>query len=326
MAKERPPIKPASRAEFVAAMKKFAEEAGVELEMIEREQARLMLRDAMTFSPPMPVGGGQGLTKGAWTAGKRKLASDVQRIFIPQDSPTKGKSVFLRQVINAVKLGSGVNGGFGAEWLEVYTSQTASKVRSLSPIMQKIMNDTDHRRSFQKASNYLNKANIHGTYRPIAGVTSQPRPIHDQYKNAVNGRWKPGQPIGGPQYYIESTAALNAYIASRQTKVGWVKAGYADSLAKVPNTFDKNGSGRNYGAYDAPWVDANKAGYGTYAVTKSRGKVMSVIGNNIGNMGGVADSSDVRNIVYGNRLANLQVTLQRRADKLAARANRRGNK
>ena len=326
MAKERPPIKPASREEFRLAMKKFAEDAGVELEMIEREQARLMLRDAMTFSPPMPEGGGQGLTKSAWTAGKRKLASDVQRIFIPQDSPTRGKSVFLRQVVNAVKLGNGAAGGFGAEWLEVYTSQTASKVRSLSPILQKIMNDTDHHRAFRKAQNYLNKANIHGTYRPIAGVTSQPRPIHDQYKNAVNGRWKPGQPIGGPQYYIESTAALNAYIASRQTKVGWVKAGYADSLAKVPNTFDKNGSGRNYGAYDAPWVDSNKAGYGTYAVTKSLGKVMSVIGNNIGNMGGVADTSDVRNIVYGNRVANLQITLQRRRDKLVERANRRGKK
>ena len=326
MAKERPPIKPASREEFRLAMKDFAESVGVELEMIEREQARLMLRDAMTFSPPMPEGGGQGLTKSAWTAGKRKLASDVQRIFIPQDSPTRGKSVFLRQVVNAVKLGNGVAGGFGAEWLEVYTSQTASKVRSLSPILQKIMNDTDHQRAFRKAQNYLNKANIHGTYRPIAGVTSQPRPIHDQYKNAVNGRWKPGQPIGGPQYYIESTAALNAYIASRQTKVGWVKAGYADSLAKVPNTFDKNGSGRNYGAYDAPWVDANKAGYGTYAVTKSLGKVMSVIGNNIGNMGGVADTSDVRNLVYGNRVANLQITLQRRRDKLVERANRRGNK
>lgn len=326
MAKERPPIKPASREEFRLAMKKFAEDAGVELEMIEREQARLMLRDAMTFSPPMPEGGGQGLGKAAWTAGKRKLASDVQRIFIPQDSPTRGKSVFLRQVVNAVKLGNGAAGGFGAEWLEVYTSQTASKVRSLSPVLQKIMNDTDHHRAFRKAQNYLNKANIHGTYRPIAGVTSQPRPIHDQYKNAVNGRWKPGQPIGGPQYYIESTAALNAYIASRQTKVGWVKAGYADALAKVPNTFDKNGSGRNYGAYDAPWVDANKAGYGTYAVTKSLGKVMSVIGNNIGNMGGVADTSDVRNIVYGNRVANLQITLQRRRDKLVERANRRGKK
>jgi hypothetical protein len=322
MAKERPPIKPASREEFRLAMKKFAEDAGAELEMIEREQARLMLRDAMTFSPPMPEGGGQGLTKSAWTAGKRKLASDVQRIFIPQDSPTKGKTVFLRQVVAAIR------GIGGANWYSdlMHLQQLQPNVKGLSPVMRKIIQDSDPRRSEQKAKNYLNKANINGTYRPIAGVTSQPRPIHDQYKNAVNGRWKPGQPIGGPQYYIESTAALNAYIATRQTKVGWVKAGYADALAKVPNTFDKNGSGRNYGAYDAPWVDANKAGYGTYAVTKSLGKVMSVIGNNIGNSGGVADSSDVRNIVYGNRVANLQITLQRRRDKLVARANRRGKK
>ena len=326
MAKERPPIKPASREEFRLAMKKFAEDVGVELEMIEREQARLMLRDAMTFSPPMPVGGGRGLSIAAHKAGKNKLGNDVRRIFIPQDSPTKGKSVFLRQIVNAVRLGGGVDGGFGAEWLEVYTSQTASKVRSLSPILQKIMNDTDHQRSFQKASNYLNKANIHGTYRPIAGVTSQPRPIHDRYKGAVGGRWPRGAPIGGPQYYIQSTDALNAYIAERQQKVGWVKAGYADALAKVPMPVTTAGVSRNYGAYDAPWVDANKAGFGSYSYTKTSNSVSAVIGNNIGNINGVADESDVKNVVYGNRVANLQLTLQRRRDQLVKRANKRGRK
>jgi len=291
MAKERPPIKPASREEFRLAMKKFAEDVGVELEMIEREQARLMLRDAMTFSPPMPVGGGRGLSIAAHKAGKNKLGNDVRRIFIPQDSPT-----------------------------------TASKVRGLSPILQKIMNDTDHQRSFQKASNYLNKANIHGTYRPIAGVTSQPRPIHDRYKGAVGGRWPRGAPIGGPQYYIQSTDALNAYIAERQQKVGWVKAGYADALAKVPMPVTTAGVSRNYGAYDAPWVDANKAGFGSYSYTKTSNSVSAVIGNNIGNINGVADESDVKNVVYGNRVANLQATLQRRRDQLVKRANKRGRK
>lgn len=317
MAKERPPIKPASRAEFVAAMKAFAKDAGVELEIIEREQARLMLRDAMTFSAPMPKGGGQGLSVAAHKAGKGKLAKDVRRIFIPMDEPVRAKGVFLRQVINAVQ-GTGPT---GRSWMDFINLQpTESKIRGLSPVMRKIMQDSDTRRAFAKAKNYLNKARADGSMRPVEGLTTDYRSIHDRYKGKVGGRWPKNAPLGGPQYMVSTANALNAYIAERQNKVGWIKAGYADAMAKVPNTE------RNYGSYDAPWVDANKAGYGTYSISKQTGSIMAVIGNNIGNINGVADQSDVKNIVYGNRVANLQVTLQRRRDKLVERANRRGNK
>jgi len=320
MAKDRPAIKPASRAEFVAAMKAFADDANAELEMIEREQARLMLRDAMTFSAPMPKGGGQGLGVAAHKAGMGKLAKDVRRIFIPMDEPEKAKGVFLRQIISAVK-GTGPS---GRSWMDFIALQpTESKIRGLSPVMRKIMQDTDPRRAYAKAQNYLSKARADGTIRPVAGVTNDLRGIHDKYKGAVGGRWPKNAPLGGPQYMVDSMAALTAYITTRQAKVGFVKAGYADALAKVPNTFTRSGAERNYGAYDAPWVDANKAGHGTHAVTKLRGKVMAVIGNNIGNINNVADASDVKNIVYGNRVANLQIALQRRAEQLVERANKR---
>ena len=46
----------------------------------------------------------------------------------------------------------------------------------------------------------------------------------------------------------------------------------------------------------------------------------------LGNINGVADESDVKNVVYGNRVANLQATLQRRRDQLVKRANKRGRK
>jgi hypothetical protein len=316
MAKDRPPIKPASRAEFVAAMKKFADDANAELEMIEREQARLMLRDAMTFSPPMPKGGGQGLSKAAWKAGKGRLAKDVRRIFIPMDEAKRGRPVFLRQVISSLRSG---------KWYSdlMHLQQMEPNIKSMSPVLRKIIQDQDPRRSEQKAKNYLSKARADGSFRLIEGPTNDLRGIHDKYKGKVGGRWPKNAPVGGPQYMVNSSDALNAYIAERQLKVGYVKAGYADALARVPMPTTKSGLERNYGAYDAPWVDANNAGYGTYAVTKLRGKVMAVIGNNIGNVNGVADESDVKNIVYGNRVANLEVALQRRRDQLVERANKR---
>lgn len=316
MAKNRPAIKPASRAEFIAAMKDFAQEVKADLEMVGREQARLMLRDAMTFSPPMPKGGGRGLSDKAWTAGKNKLNNDVRRIFIPQDQPVKGKSVFLRQIINAVK------GDDRQTFLAISQGITEAKIADLSPIMRKIMEDTNWERSMKKAKNYLNKTNIFASPK-VAGFTSDLRSIHDRAKGAVGGRWPKGTWYRGPQYFVNAETALAAYIAARQSKVGFIKAGYADALAKVPMPVTKQGVERNFGAYDAPWVDANKAGFGTYTMQKSAGSIVAVIGNNIGNINGVADEANVKNVVYGNRVANLKATVQARLDAAIKRANRR---
>lgn len=311
--KDSGPIDPRSLTDFTMVLDKFAAAVGSTLEMAGREQIRLMCRDAMTFTPPMPKGGGRGLIDAARRAGANKLGNDVKRIFIPQDAPVKGKSVFLRQVINAVKLGRGAEGGFGAEWLDVYTSQTAGKVRGLSPVLRKIMQDTDHHRAFKKASNYLNKANIRGTYRPVAGLAQDPRPIHDRYKNAVNGRWKRNQPIGGPQYYIESTAALNAYIAERQRKVGTVKAGWAYNLRQVPKPVSKKGAEKNYGAYNAPWVDSNiRSGTGVFSQSLSKSRVSMTVQNLIGNMNNVAKEANTENIVYGNRIRQMRSAVLQR--------------
>jgi hypothetical protein len=315
MAKPRDntPIDPRSLTDFTMVLDKFAAAVGSTLEMAGREQIRLMCRDAMTFTPPMPKGGGRGLIDAARRAGANKLGNDVKRIFIPQDAPVKGKSVFLRQVINAVKLGRGAEGGFGAEWLDVYTSQTAGKVRGLSPVLRKIMQDTDHHRAFKKASNYLNKANIRGTYRPVAGLAQDPRPIHDRYKNAVNGRWKRNQPIGGPQYYIDSTAALNAYIAERQRKVGTVKAGWAYNLRQIPKPVSKKGAEKNYGAYNAPWVDSNiRSGTGVFSQSLSKSRVSMTVQNLIGNMNNVAKEANTENIVYGNRIRQMRSAVLQR--------------
>ena len=324
MAKGNPAIDPKSLLDFTMALDQFAKQVGGDLEQIGREQMRLMCRDAMTFTPPMPKGGGRGLLDSARRAGANKLGNDVKRIFIPQDAPVKGKSVFLRQIVNAVKLGRGAEGGFGAEWLDVYTSQTAGKVRGLSPVLRKIMQDTDHHRAFQKASNYLSKANIRGTYRPVAGLAPDPRPIHEKYKNAVNGRWKRNQGIGGPQYYIDTTAALNSYIAQRQLKVGRVKAGWAAALRQVPKSVDSKGKEKNYGTYDAPWVDSNIRGAtGVFSQSVTPNRVSMTVQNFIGNINNVAKEANTENVVYGNRVRQIKAAVQSRIEKAIKRANRK---
>jgi hypothetical protein len=314
-------IDPASLADFNAAMRHFAAEVKGDMEMVTREQIRLMCRDAMTFTPPMPAGGGRGLSVAAHKAGMGKTAKDIKRIFIPADSPKKGMPVLLRRVINSVR------GDDRQAFMDIYDKYDSAKARGISPVMRKILEDTSWTRAFAKAKNYLNKANIFGQIRPIEGQTDNLRGIHDKYKNAVNGRWKRNQGLGGPQYMVGSVQQLEAYIAQRQAKVGRVKSGWASVLSQVPMPVTKKGLARNFGAYNAPWVDANKrSAQGVFSATRSPGFVSMTVMNLIGNINNVASEAGTENLVYGNRVKQMRAAVLARLEKTLAKANARKNK
>jgi len=319
MAKGRPAIDPKSWIEFTMKLKEFTKEVQGDLEMVGREQIRLMCRDAMTFTPPMPKGGGRGLSVAAHKAGMNKLGNDVRRIFVPMDSPRKAMPVVLRQVINSVRAND--QEGFRT----IYDSKNLlARIGKLSPVMRKILQDTSYTRAFAKAQNYLAKANIYGQIRQIAGTVDDPRPIHDKYKNAVNGRWKKNAPIGGPQYFIASTAALDAYISQRQLKVGRVKAGWASAMRQVPKPVTKKGVERNFGAYKAPWVDANAvSSQGVFSQSVTPSRVSMTVQNFIGNINNVSADAGTENVVYGNRVKQMNAAIQARLAKAIERANRK---
>ena len=313
-------IVPKSKADFDAAITQFAKDVNVDRKIIANEQMRLMLRDAMIFTPPMPAGGGQGLTIAAHKAGKGKLAKDVRRIFIPMDQPVRAKGVFLRQVINAVQ-GTGPS---GRSWMDFIALQPTQKnISGLSPVMRKIMQDTDTRRAFAKAQNYLNKARADGSFRPIEGPTNDFKGIHDRYKAKVGGRWPKNAPVGGPQYMVGTALQLQAYIAERQIKVGRVKAGWASAIRMIPRLMTAKGNARNYGVYDAPWVDRNRSEEGFFSMTETGSKVTMTATNMIGNINNVASDAGTVNIVYGNRVRQINAAVQSRIRDSIDRANRR---
>ncbi len=312
------PIDPKSKADFDKAISDFAKEVKVERDIIANEQMRLMLRDAMTFTPPMPKGGGRGLSVAAHKAGMNKLGNDVRRIFVPMDQPKKGFPVVLRQVINSVRAND--QEGFRS----IYDQKSVlSRIGKMSPVLRKIMQDTSYTRAFAKAKNYLNKANIFGQVRPIEGPTDDLRGIHDKYKRAVNGRWPKNAPIGGPQYFVGTALMLEAYIAERQFRVGRVKAGWASALQMIPPLVSSKGNARNYGVYDAPWVDANRSSMGQFSMSKNAQSVSMTATNLIGNINNVATEASTENIVYGNRVKQLNAAVQARIRDKAERANRR---
>lgn len=310
-------IEPKSLADFEAALQEFTDKVQGDLNVIGAEQMRLICRDAMTFTPPMPKGGGRGLSAAAHKAGMNKLGNDVRRIFVPQDEPVKGRTVFLRQVINAIK------GNDTQTFFQLHQDVTEAKIRGLSPVMRKIMEDSDWKRAQAKASNYLNKTNALTTSK-VVGMARNLRAVHDQAKGAVGGRWPKGTKYRGDKYFADSVQTLNAYIADRQTKVGRVKSGWAYAMRLIPKTLLKSGKERAYGAYNAPWVDANvrsAQGMFQHATTKSR--TIMTVSNFIGNINGVAKEAGTENIVYGNRVRQLKQTVEARLRDAVNRANRK---
>lgn len=316
--KNNPPIEPKSLLDFTMMLDEFTKGVQGDLEQIGREQIRLMCRDAMTFTPPMPKGGGRGLIDAARRAGANKLGNDVRRIFIAQDDPVRGRPVFLRKVISAVRTQN------SQAFYELHQDVTESRVKALSPVMRKIMEDSDWRRAEQKAKNYLNKAAVRENLRASNNFTRNLRPIHDQAKGAVGGRWPKSNKYKGPQYLVDTTAALNAYIQDRQQKVGRVKAGWAAALRQVPKPVDSKGREKNSGVYNAPWVDANmRSAQGIFSQSISPSRASMTVQNLIGNINDVAQGANTENIVYGNRVRQMAASLKDYRDKRVDKANRK---
>lgn len=311
-------IDPKSLLDFTMALDEFTKQVDGDLEMIGREQMRLMCRDAMTFTPPMPKGGGRGLLDAARRAGANKLGNDVKRIFIAQDDPVRGRPVFLRKIINAVRTND------TSSFFQLHQDVTESRIKALSPVMRKIMEDTNWQRAQAKARNYLNKSVVRENLRASSNFTKDLRPIHDQAKGAVGGRWPKNNKYKGPQYLVDTTSALNAYIQERQLKVGRVKAGWAAAMRQIPRSVNKKGKEKNSGVYNAPWVDANiRSAQGIFSQSLSKGRVSMTIQNLIGNINNVAKGANTENIVYGNRVRQLNATVQSRLKDAIERANRR---
>ena len=314
------PIDPKSKADFDAAIDQFAKDVKVDVSIITNEQMRLMLRDAMIFTPPMLKGGGQGLSPKAEKAGMGKLAKDVKRIFIPMDQPRRAMPVLMRRVVNSVR--SNDQEGFR----KIYDSVDTAKIPGVSPVMRKILQDTSYTRAFAKAKNYLSRANIFGNYGAIEGPTNDLRNIHDKYKAKVGGRWPKNAPSPRPQYMVGTALMLQAYIEERQLKVGYTKAGWAAALRLIPPLVSSKGNARNYGAYDAPWVDRNRSAMGQFSMSQTPTGTSMTATNLIGNINNIATEANTVNVVYGNRvkqIANNPESIKARLRESVERANRK---
>ena len=312
-------ISPASQAQFIAALRQFAANTGQTMRDAALEQAALACQDAATFTPPLPKGGGRGLSKAAEVAGNNAVAGDIKKMFVAANdrSSNSAAAILTNQLAYATKTND--VGLFN----KVIGKGSLQALKNLPPIMRKIANDRDYDRAFKKAKNYFNTTNpVMTDYGQ--GFVQELRPPHNRIKGKFGGRiGKSVRPVK-LKMLVESKSDLDQYIRDRQAMVGMIKAGWASALRSLPKPVI-NGVPKDFGVQllKVAWINRHNQVRGTNSLTATEKVVELSVTNTQGNVNGIATDADVLGLVYANRVKQMKARFEQHMNSTIQRANRR---
>lgn len=311
-------ITPKSQADFIAACRKFAALTGQTMRDACLEQAALACQDAATFTPPMPVGGGRGLSKAAQTAGDNAIAGDMKKMFVAANdrNSSSASPLLTNQLAYATKTNN--RGLFD----NIIGKGTLEALKGLSPIMRKIANDRDYDRAFKKAKNYFNTTNpVMTDYGQ--GFVQDIRPIHNRIKGKFGGRIGKGIRPAKVKSLVETKGELDQYIRDRQKMVGMIKSGWASALRSLPKPVI-NGVPKDFGV-DLPkvaWINRHTQVRGMNTLLANEKVVELSVTNTQGNVNNIAIDARVLPLVYGNRIKQMRKRFKEHFDKAVEISNR----
>ena len=312
-------ISPKSQAEFIAALRQFAANTGQTMRDAALEQAALACQDAATFTPPLPKGGGRGLSKAAQVAGDNAVAGDIKKMFVAANDRNSNSAAAL--LTNQLAYATKTNdiGLFN----KVIGKGSLQALKNLPPIMRKIANDRDYDRAFKKAKNYFNTTNpVMTDYGQ--GFVQELRPPHNRIKGKFGGRiGKSVRPVK-LKMLVETKSDLDQYIRDRQAMVGMIKAGWASALRSLPKPVI-NGVPKDFGVQllKVAWINRHNQVRGTNTLTANEKVVELSVTNTQGNVNGIATDADVLGLVYANRVKQMKARFERHMNSTIQLANRR---
>ena len=298
----------ASVNKFIATLQRFAAKTGQSMRDATLEQAALICQDAATFTPPMPKGGGRGLSLSAKTAGEEAVAGDIKKLFVAGNDRTSASATGLltNQLAYATK--SNDIGLFN----RIIGKGTLEALKGLSPIMRKIANDQDHARAFKKAKNYFNTTNPVQTDYGQGFVTDLRTP-HNQIKGKFGGRiGKRVRPVQ-IKMLVESKGDLSAYIKERQAMVGMVKSGWASALRSLPKPVI-NGIPKNFGVdlLNVAWINRHAVrGTSNLIVDDKLNNIELTVTNSLGNVNNIGVDASVIPLVIVNRRKQMGLRMRK---------------
>ena len=311
-------VTPKSQAEFIAACRRFAALTGQTMRDACLEQAALACQDAATFTPPMPKGGGRGLSKAAQVAGDEAVAGDMKKMFVAANdrSSSSASPLLTNQLAYATKTND--IGLFN----KIIGKGTLEALKGLSPIMRKIANDRDYDRAFKKAKNYFNTTNpVMTDYGQ--GFVQDIRPIHNRIKGKFGGRIGKGIRPTKVKMLVESKSEIDQYIRDRQQMVGMIKSGWASALRSLPKPVI-NGIPKDFGVdlLKVAWINRHTQIRGTNSLVSNEKVCELSVTNTEGNINNIAVDARVLPLVYGNRIKQMRMRFKKHFDKAVEISNR----
>jgi hypothetical protein len=310
-------IVPRSRDEFMAAIKAFSQGTGDGMRDVFLEQGALCCRDSMIFTPPIVKAGGDGMSKEAKFAGELAIQKDVKSVMVGERSgSTRARRGRLFR-----KLGSASFTNNPAKFWKLAADN--SELFAGNGLWSRMFgNGFGTEKGFNKLKNYFGKigreeaSNIFN--RPIVESREQVRQIHETARKRFGGRIVKN---GGPgiefwQRAVVKDGVLEAYIKERIKMVGRIKAGWVDTLNKLPKPTNLSGpaSRKNSGRSQIPlWIKrhAKSDGYVQMSMRQADQLIIDItLGNRIGDTDFIATDADTKNLVYGNRVKQMPAMLE----------------
>jgi hypothetical protein len=282
-----------------------AKEIGMDAQSMVAKQAMLICADMATFTPGMPAGGGQGLTKEAKAAGEGAVAGDIRKIFIAvgDRNISTQKAIVFRNLAHATQTNN-------QPLFDKIIKKSRIETLRISPIMTKILNDPNYDRAFLKAKNYLARVPLAVNEYGFDYVRDM-RAHHNRVKAKFGGRIGRDQRIGEPRLLVESKQDLDNYIKERQAAVGRTKAGWLRALNMIPKPLRANVASGNFGAKlrNAGWI-ARHGGSGQATGSYTDKNAQVTIQNFIGNINAIAVKADTLALALGNRVKQMESDLE----------------
>ena len=285
---------------------RVATEIGMDAQSMVAKQAMLICADMATFTPGMPKGGGQGLTKYAKAAGEGAVAGDIRKIFIAvgDRNISTQKGIVFQGLAHATQTND-------RALFDKIIKKSRIETLRISPIMTKILNDRDYDRAFLKAKNYLARVPVSQNHLGVE-YAKDLRSHHNRVKAKFGGRIGRDQRIGEPRLMVESKQELDAYIKERQAAVGRTKAGWLRALNMIPKPLRANVASGRFGAKlrNAGWI-ARHGGSGQATAAYSDKNAQVTVQNFIGNINEIAVIADTMGLALGNRVKQMESDLNK---------------
>lgn len=307
-------VNPASLYRFQFALNEFRLAAGISMRDGFLREAGYCCYEFMRYTPPMPKGGGQGLSKNAKLAGEGAVAADIVSLFTTNNDP----STAFAFMVEAVQQGDQSRFRKYHALAKSSIRQNADgsyrdkKGRDPRGIFLQILLDDNLDRAFRKFKN-----RFAGSVVNTPQQTSDLKGVHRNVLRKYHGNIRKNGGPGGEVYAVDQQA-LERFIKARQKMVGYVKAGWANTLFNLPP--EKQQDGVQYASRNKipAWIKrhtSNGQGFHRFTGDQATGNFNLTIGNNVGDNDGVATSARTIDYVLQVRANKLDKEVMRRLGK-----------